>query len=487
MGSTTVFGSIYTSWMLRSVNVIGLGLSVLWALSPLAAQSSLRILSADHGKTLSSPRLNYLNITATANVTALADWKWTNDPSDEMFIGGLVTAKITKGSTTDLWGNVKVPLLSNLTSDTSNWTEVAGDNVVYTSQLGIPIFGLVSNGSTSASVETSYLEFRCQDLYDRAFEGSNVSALAVPNIKYVNGTNTEAIVTWKSFNFINSWSRDNKPVAEATCAVTSRSVMMDVNCNLTSGSTRKQGGCAATRIRQGQSDTTLPGIFSTPTIFDNFTSSILKAIPSGQPAAATGLDYWMANPYGSYPDFRANISLYELDPAIFSQRLTQMVNSFYVARLGYSFMTRTSLAGLQLSARGNQTTVKPDTGSAVFAAMTGNAVEINSTLTLHTNPGWITAFILTILIMIAASILTFFLGSATLIPEILGYVSSLTLDNPHIPLGDIPVTVAGLEKARMLGSIHLRMGDVTPGEDLGTLGVGRLSSTTRSKTRRIFR
>jgi hypothetical protein len=122
MGSTTVFGSIYTSWMLRSVNVLGFGLSVLWALSPLAAQSSLRILSADHGKTLSSPKLNYLNITATADVTALADWKWTNDPGDEMFIGGLVTAKITKGSTTDLWGNVKVPLLSNLTSDTSNWT-----------------------------------------------------------------------------------------------------------------------------------------------------------------------------------------------------------------------------------------------------------------------------------------------------------------------------------------------------------------------------
>ncbi|KAJ5730926.1 uncharacterized protein N7483_005434 [Penicillium malachiteum] len=410
----TLFPLVYAAivGLLRSIDLVALVLIILWAFSPLAAQASLRILSASPGKTQSTLQLQCFDFAATNDITPISDWYWIDDPGDELFIASLVTAKITRGSTTDIWGNVNIPLLSNLTEsgNSSDWIDVSGDNVRYASQLGMPIFGLLSDGLTSTTINTSYLDFQCYDLRQMTFEAANVSALNVPEIIYVEGNDTEASVVWKSFNFENGWERDSEEVAAANCTVTLQSVLMDISCNRTSDSSRTQGECRATRVQKNNvADSSLPDFFSSSKTFDNFTQSILKALPFGQEATPTVLDYWMSTPFGTFPQLDANITLYELSPDIFSQRLTQMVNSFYMARLGYQFMTRTSLDGLQSSTSGNGTTVKSDSGSVKFTLVSGNAVEIDTDLTLSTNPGWITAFILTIVVMMAASIITFYI------------------------------------------------------------------------------
>ncbi|KAJ5707908.1 hypothetical protein N7488_007709 [Penicillium malachiteum] len=490
LGSTTVFGTLYTSWVLRSLDLVALGLTVLWAFSPVAAQASLRILSASPGKTQSTLQLHYFDYAATNDVTPVSDWYYTDDPADEIFIASLVTAKITRGSTTDIWGNVNIPLLSDLakTGNSSGWIDVSGDNVVYASNLGVPIFGLLSDGVTSTTISTSYMDFQCYDLRQMTFEAANVSALNVPEIIYVEGNDTKASVVWKSFNFQDGWERDSEEVAAANCSVTFQNLLMDVSCNRTSDAPRTQGECRATRVQKNKAiGSSLPDFFSSSTTFNNFTESILKALPAGQEATPTALDYWMSNPFGTYPQLKANITLYELSADIFSRRLTQMVNSFYMARLGYQFMTRTSLDGLQSNTTGNETTVKSDTGHVKFTLVSGNGLEIDTNFTLSTNPGWITAFILTIVLMMAASIITFYITTEILIPDVLGYVSSLTRDNPHISDSDIPVVIGGLQRTELLGSMALRMGDVSPRDEIGTLGIGRLSSTTRSKARRLFK
>ncbi|KAJ5902598.1 hypothetical protein N7495_003126 [Penicillium taxi] len=482
MGSTTVFGTFYTSWLLRSVDFMGLALFLLWALSPLAAQASLRILSASYEKTYSSPQLNYLDFNATADTTALDSWKWKNDPADELFTTSLVTSKFTNGSTTDLWGNVKVPLLNNLTN---NWTEISVNNSVYASQLGVPIIGLLDNGNTSTVLETSYIDIICHDLHGA--NDKNHSIANMPSMTYVNGTRTSATVSWMSLNFLKGWEGDNAlEFTEATCSIALKAIEINVTCSRELDSTRNQGACVANQVKLiGQDSSDLPAIFSTPIIFENFTQSILKAVPQAHEASTTLLDSWMANPNDG-PTLYANISLYEMEPELFSQRLTTLVNSFYMARLGYQFMTRTSFNGLQQSSHGNSTSVKSELGPVLFKSIVGNGVVTDSELTLIASPGWITALVLTIFVMVAASIITFFVESATLIPDVLGYVSSLTRDNPHIPLNDTPTMVGGLERTRLLGSIRLRMGDVTSSDEVGTLHVGKISSTERSKSSRKY-
>jgi hypothetical protein len=492
MGSTTVFGTIYTSWTLRSINLIGIGLILVWLLSPLAAQAILRILSAYHAKLITAPSLHYLNFTSTDEMTDLSSWNWINDPADEMFVGSLVTAKLTRGSSTDIWGNVKVPLVSSLsgTSNSTDWSIVSGEDIEYTSQLGVPIMGLLQDGSTTTNIWTSYMEIQCFNLHDSDANAANVSVLDIPNITYINGTQEGAWIKWKSFNFFNGSKRERNAVAEADCSVISRGVSLDVNCVRTGGGTRYQGSCAATRIRQS-GDSFLPQIFSNSSVFDSFIASIYNTVPMGQVSTPSVLDYWMSDPYGAYPDLSANITLYEMKPEVFSRRLTQIINSFYMSRLGYQFMTRTTFLGthdeIQLSTDGNETVARLTLGSAKFSLAFGEGMDVDTDLTLHTNPGWITAFILTIVVMVMASVMTFYLSSVTLIPEILGYVSSLTRDNSHIPVDGVSAGVGGLRRTQLLGRLVLRMGDTTPEEDVGALAVGGLSSTTRSEARRLYR
>ena len=70
--------------MLRSVTFLGLGLGLLWALSPLAAQSSLRILSTSYEEIHSAIQQQYLNAFAPANAQLISSWAWKNDSADEI-------------------------------------------------------------------------------------------------------------------------------------------------------------------------------------------------------------------------------------------------------------------------------------------------------------------------------------------------------------------------------------------------------------------
>lgn len=128
-----------------------------------------------------------------------------------------------------------------------------------------------------------------------------------------------------------------------------------------------------------------------------------------------------------------------------------------------------------------------ETWNAYSESSEEKCVDIDPELTLHANASWISTFILTIIVMIASGFTTFFIRSATIIPDVLGFVSSLTRDNPHVPVDEVSGPMSGVQKSRLLGSISLRLGDVYPGDDLGTLAVGQVSSTSRSKARREFR
>lgn len=489
LGSNTVFGNIYSSWVLRSVSILGLELGLLWALSPLAAQSSLRVLSASYEETNSNIQLQYLNFSATADEKDISSWAWKNALADEMFTAGLVTSKLTKGLSTDLWGNVRVPLLSSLLdSDTSTeWVNVTGKNIAYSSQIGLPVFGLLSNGSTSTTLSSSYIELNCQRPKNITFKAANVSYANAPEIRYIRQSGGKPVISWKSFGFDNGFISMSKWVSASECSITAEDVEMEVDCHRSITSSTKQGNCLVQNIRRDASrKAQIPDVFLSNSSFNGFGQSIFNAIPPGHPEMATFLDTWMNDPYVTFSLF-ANVTLTDLDAKTFSQRLTQMFNSFYIARLGYQFIARDSLNGLQSTKHNNVTTVHSSAGSAIFEASEGKGVNTDPQLTLHANAGWIFAFVLTTIVMIAAAFTTFLIGSATIIPDFLGFVSSLTRENPHVPVDDIAGVMGGVQRSRLLESIALRLGDVTPGDDLGTLAVGRVSSTVQSKPRREYR
>lgn len=490
MGSTTVFSAVATQLTLRSFNLLGLGLLCVWALSPVGAQAALRMLSVSFRTTSSSPLLAYLNVTATSHLLPAASWSYPNTAADQMFIASLVTTTRTEQSSTDLWGNVKIPILGNQTM----WMQSAGQgDPVYSTLIGLPVLGLPDNGNTTATVTTPYLSFNCSGLSKIPWRNDS-SPDASQALTYLNGSSVEATVFWLSSNYDGGFI--NGDYTAATCSVVSVPVEASMSCSRTSDITSGQGDCTITSamVKDGAEESRLlPGVFHNADSFNNFARSIQNAMPEILAHLPTVMDIFMADSSASYTSLgTANITLAELDPAVFSHRLTQMVNSFYMARLGYQFVAQASLSAPSINITGSSAArsshiIQYQSNLAQFTVVRGRGLERGSILRCSVNWAWFVFFLLATLVLIASSVVTSLVKARVRGPEILGFISTLTRDNPNFAFSKIPSTLTGWDRARLLRDVSIRFGDVAGKDrDLGSLDIGLTSSTTRSRPDREY-
>jgi len=75
------------------------------------------------------------------------------------------------------------------------------------------------------------------------------------------------------------------------------------------------------------------------------------------------------------------------------------------------------------------------------------------------------------LVLLAAAVWSFWLRVHTLAPDVFGYVSSLTRDNPNIRLPTEGSTLDGLDRARYLKGVKVKIGDLV-GESTGAGKIG---------------
>jgi hypothetical protein len=73
---------------------------------------------------------------------------------------------------------------------------------------------------------------------------------------------------------------------------------------------------------------------------------------------------------------------------------------------------------------------------------------------------WITIDIVTCTIPFLAAMASFWLRQQTVAPDIFGYVSSMTRDNPHMHLPDGGSTMSGSERARALEYVKVKVADL---------------------------
>lgn len=488
MGSTTVFSAIATQLTLRSFNPLGLGLLCVWTLSPVGAQAALRMLSASFRTTSSSPVLAYLNVTATSRLLPAASLSYPNTAADQMFVASLVTTSRTEQSSTDLWGNVKIPILGNQTT----WMQSAGQgDPVYSTLIGLPVLGLLENGNTTATVTTSYLSFNCSGLRTWQNYSSFASGQA---LTYLNGSSLKATVFWSSRNYKGGFIDGDYTVG--TCSVVSVPIEASMSCSRTSDITSVQGDCTITSamVKDGAEESRLlPEVFHNADSFNISAWSIQNAMPPILGHLPTVMDIFMAGSSSSYTSFgTANITLSELDPTVFSHRLTQLVNSFYMARLGYQFVAESSLSVPSINITGSSAARGSDilqyqSNLAQFTVTRGRGLEQESVLRCSVHWAWFMFFLLATLVLIASSVVTSLVTARSRGPEILGFISTLTRDNPNFEFSKIPSTLNGWDRARLLGDVSIRFGDVG-GKDggPGSLDIGLTSSTTRSRPDREY-
>lgn len=184
LGSRTVFSAFLTQIRLGGLNTVGVSMTVIWALSPLGAQSVLRVFGTGPRDLTTHSPLAYFDTNTPPFFTA--SFFWGGSTSTNAFTNALtltrgiyaasmLSADSTKAAGQDSWGNVKIPYLSSYANSSSgeSWVRVPHDNSsVFSSLVGLPAASIQprSRLEYTFSIESSYIEVRCS-----SFDISNIA------------------------------------------------------------------------------------------------------------------------------------------------------------------------------------------------------------------------------------------------------------------------------------------------------------------------
>jgi hypothetical protein len=180
VGSRTLGSMIATHYHLGSYNTLGLGLLVLWSMSPIGGQAILRVQTTNFKLKATPTTFTYFNTDTASQATVMIAVGPDNASGvsawfariASLYTTTLLGPETSKGGPLDLWGNVKIPFLSSYEGSLDgSWSELPNDTSLfyYSALAGIPI-SEIPLGTTNFSIESSYMETKCQNITYRAQE-----------------------------------------------------------------------------------------------------------------------------------------------------------------------------------------------------------------------------------------------------------------------------------------------------------------------------
>lgn len=91
--------------------------------------------------------------------------------------------------------------------------------------------------------------------------------------------------------------------------------------------------------------------------------------------------------------------------------------------------------------------------------------------------------------MFLAAITGVVFSRRTIVPDYLGYVSSLARESPYMRMPDEGVNMDGMDKARLVKDVKVRLGDVSDavsGSSVGRLAFARMEETVKVKKGKLY-
>ncbi|KAI0385442.1 hypothetical protein F5Y04DRAFT_185938 [Hypomontagnella monticulosa] len=269
-------------------------LLLLWALSPVGSQASLRALITVNQTTQETVPIRYMD-TGPLGQVFTAEWNVAQSDAlnggqpttlTDVYSAAMMQTLGSKLAPLDAWGNIKIPRLDSFNSvspDGDGWinTSIPNPEVEsYSSLFGIPIAGLPQNGTTfTFSVETSYVSLSCPNSSQISnthapvlLQGLNVTcttcALNTTSNEIGGYPGRRALWSRRSQFFIgegspNSTEALNPVFSDANIiqflSPSPNATVVSVNCSATQVPVETrircvQGVCAATHIRPSTTD-----------------------------------------------------------------------------------------------------------------------------------------------------------------------------------------------------------------------------------------
>ncbi|KAB8229002.1 uncharacterized protein BDW43DRAFT_322431 [Aspergillus alliaceus] len=487
--SNTIISAITTQIFMKSFNLLGLGLIVLWALSPLGGQSSLHIIDTERDARVSSVNVTYLSSQFPSEFSTGSDIQSGVSQLNAIYLSSLLSPQSSKESTMDIWGNVKIPAISGLDRpvNSSGWRDVKNHtSLTYTSLLGVPFQGLEAGSNTTFQIETSYLDIDCYDLQRKeglipfspptinktvegAFLGTNGSeGCSVDRCSPSWSLGINQYVTNYPY-----WSSERYDSTLAYCHINQIYVEVFITC-IGTGSPTLQCAVAAMRdsLRPHPARDVTPFIF--PALITNFAKNLVVA-GSGHAGTNTLTERFINDPANPLAADVKDNPLFKLPKQEFSERLTQIINTYYLGSISTMAITG------NMSAASDR---KRDPGP--FVRFANGTLVTWEPYRYVVSPGWMTVFVVSSVVMLVAAMYTAVIMHITNIPDILGYVSTLTRDNEHSSFPHGGSMLDGLERSHLLKDMPVRLGDVRAGEPNGYLALTGSGLAQRAERDRLY-
>ncbi|KAH8678679.1 hypothetical protein BGZ60DRAFT_248614 [Tricladium varicosporioides] len=525
VGSRTVSNTIATQFHLRSFNVLGAGLVVLWILSPIGSQGVLRLLYPALIFRTDPAVMEYFS-TDSQSMFASGNPIMSNAVQasmfKSMFTAALISPVHTKLGHTDLWTNVRIPYLSSLqTVGGDTWATISpNDTFAYSSLAGIPITGL-RDGNTSFSIESSYMELHCENItssqpldllpFDRDVD-ANSTPYSMENGTY-HGTNANATLptsnsttaTWSlgldmfiSSKFNSSLSTNS---SLKTCHSGSTGFLASP-CYLhnISESQAFQGTLLFQSLPVPPTETVEPPLAilahtAKCPVQQVYVQSKISCTQQPNLPTECRVTAQRHSQMSHTPNYITPLSF----PEIFDPISLYLPRTFSAAQSGTrsdpsifyinnpepgSIMTGTGAADLlqtpaqALSYRLGQIINTYYTLSQAYPLIAeGSPAYISENITAlatntiieehyHVSWAWFTFLFLATLIMFLSSLLAAVLDYKLENPEVLGYASSIMRDSPFVELSGVDRKVGGARLTRMNKELRLRIGDIGQGDQV---------------------
>ncbi|RSL67756.1 hypothetical protein CEP54_003066 [Fusarium duplospermum] len=498
-GSQSFAAAVERVFFVRTQVTIGSGILLLWAMSPLGGQSASRLLAPGNSTTTSNIVVYFSD--PGSQFFAFPTWGSFDDKKSiitPLYSSTLMSSQQQKGSPRDLWELPKVPQWSP-ERQMDEWYDIKDDafsrgDSHYTSLLGIKIQGLDSSSADQQydfTVKSSYMDFKCihAEKLDitPGFTGPFSIEMKAP---WGNTLSPEA---WARFK-----SRDDLPPIQLTytglgekpqssgwsvpfcvminCTMQTIAVETAIRC----GPRPLATSCFARRQRRvkGSHGPNRPPepILSNPLVLQQV------------------MDYWPWAPgEGNVDEFASPTEIYilgnphpftrhpyrawteedlSISPDVFSRYFTTAFNTYWDAALdpySHTNVSFTSAPAFNIISLEMGQITQPFMNST-----SGTRTAVHRVY--KANRLWVAILLATTtllqLLALIGLVLQFFIRG----PDVLGFASSLTRDNPYVPLAPGGSSLDGPDRARKLRDLRLQLADVRPESETGYIAVRAVPS-----------
>lgn len=395
------------------------------------------------------------------------------DGSGSVLVPSLEVALDPYGSSTELQSSVDDTTPAK--PDAHGWVDVSrSSNNVWTSYVGLQLYvyddryGAVLSGYENERVmgdfefATSYTTLNCshpvlqkyEAFPDGTLSGLYTSLNMSSHTMDTNGSDEVDGVTnlelWYRWNYTDYYSRISYQGSwRSLCGIETSHVEVKVHCGM--------NGCSARSMRFSKDYNLLKR--ETPFKNADFASAFLSnlLLSTGAPD----------DPNGSDSLVEANIAaVFAYDQTTASWQdigSTMRKISLFLERLINTYYALSQPENIHLSLQENQ-----EDPTVALTTLHGAIYDPQYRISVP----WIIADFISCAILLVAALASFWLRRRTLAPDIFGYVSSSTRDNPYLDLPEGGSTLSGLDRARLLKNVKIKIADVSANhEEAGRIGV----------------